>query len=127
MESVLSFVPDYKLRELIASDRIKELIQSQGEDIETTCACGKEIGIYYSPCHDCTAEDLHRTVIEVEVLSDQAYSCTDLEQIANDVIYGGCSGSSKIVSSQKMTREEAAKALLKQGSDPNFLLGAEER
>lgn len=63
----------------------------------------------------------YKTIITIEILSDHPYDYGfDLGNIQYDMTYGDVSGSvsskSKIISKKEMT-----KALIAQGSDPNFI------
>lgn len=63
----------------------------------------------------------YKTIITIEILSDYPYDYGfDLSNVQYDMTYGGVSGSvsskSKIISKKEMT-----KALIAQGSDPNFI------
>lgn len=63
----------------------------------------------------------YKTVIEVVVLSeDEPYSCNDLAMLEYDITEGHFSGVWEVKSSEELSPEEAAKALLAQGSDPEF-------
>lgn len=62
----------------------------------------------------------YRTIIQVEVLSEEPYEITDLEDIAYDVDQGDCSGITKIVSTETVGGPEITKLLEAQGSDPEF-------
>lgn len=70
------------------------------------------------------ATKLCRTLIQVEVLSNGSYDYTDLSTLAHDITHGECSGAVKVVGVEELTREQMAAALERQGSDPEFLLGA---
>lgn len=66
-----------------------------------------------------------RTVIQVEVLSDQPYSPGSLSDVAYDITEGDCSGKWRVVESVSLTEFEMAQAMKRQGSDPEFF-GIEE-
>lgn len=68
----------------------------------------------------------YRTVITVEVLSDEPYNPASLAQVAHDTISGGCSGNWKITSSEEVTVKRMAELLEAQGSDPSFLIMEED-
>jgi len=68
----------------------------------------------------------HRTVIQVEVLSEEAYSEENLEQIVYDIVQGECSGMTSIVEQQVVDGKTMADLLSKQGSDPGFFNLTEE-
>ena len=61
-----------------------------------------------------------KTTITIEILSEKKYNSTDLSKIAYDITDGDCSGKVEVSSYQELTPQEAAKALLAQGSDPEF-------
>lgn len=63
----------------------------------------------------------YRTVIQIEVLSEQPYSSTDLEKINYDITEGHHSGEITIVTdSDEMDGKTCAEKLQAQGSDPDF-------
>jgi hypothetical protein len=66
----------------------------------------------------------YRTLITVEVLSDFPYSVLDLSQVDYDIKFGEVSGQ---ISEQceEITRDEMEQALIKQGSDPDFIFCGE--
>lgn len=64
-----------------------------------------------------------RTVLEVEVLSEDPYDPTskELEDVATDITTGDCSGDVQVkVANEVLDGPAAAEALRKQGSDPGF-------
>lgn len=61
-----------------------------------------------------------KTTITIEILSEKKYNSTDLEKIAYDITDGDCSGVVNVTEYKELTPVEAAKALLAQGSDPEF-------
>lgn len=62
----------------------------------------------------------YRTVISVEVLSEEPYSPESLESIAHDIIEGDCSGRWNVVSSKEVDGAEMAQLLYEQASEPAF-------
>ena len=70
---------------------------------------------------------LYRTVIQIEVLSDEPYEGNDLETIAYDITDGHCSGLlSDVVRNEEITGEDAVKQVKEHGSDPEFFEMDEE-
>jgi len=71
----------------------------------------------------------YRTIVQTEVLSEYPISYdVPLEAIARMIHEGDCSGQTSFLSSNRITPEAAAKALLAQGSAPEFFgLDAEGR
>jgi hypothetical protein len=65
----------------------------------------------------------YRTVIEVEVLSEGEITDRGLVEIASEMKYGFFSGVYNFKETQEVTPDEMAELLIKQGSDPEFLLG----
>lgn len=63
----------------------------------------------------------YRTVIQVEILSDGPYEFSSLEDTAQDVMNGDCSGKVEVISSEEVSKKEMAKLLEAQDSDPAFL------
>jgi len=64
-----------------------------------------------------------KTTLEVEVLSEGDWDWESLKDVAHSITDGGCSGSVETKDVTFLTEEQTARALLKQGSDPGFLLG----
>ena len=65
----------------------------------------------------------YRTVLQVEILSDEPYRYKALSDVAFDIIEGDCSGKTTVVSQEEVSKEQMAELLIAQGSDPSFLLG----
>lgn len=62
-----------------------------------------------------------RSVLEVEVLSEEPVSFNNLQEVHHAVTEGGCSGSIKVkIRNQSVTGVRMARLLEKQGSDPEF-------
>jgi hypothetical protein len=62
----------------------------------------------------------YRTIIEIEVLSDEEVGFTDLDGVIEAITDGDCSGSWEQKDSQPVSKEEMRELLAKQGSDPDF-------
>lgn len=63
----------------------------------------------------------YRTIIKLEVLSEDPYEFQDIESTAFDITQGECSGEVSLpVISQELSGKKMAKALQAQGSDPEF-------
>ena len=63
----------------------------------------------------------YRTVIQIEVLSEEPYSSTDLEKINSDITEGHQSGLvTLVVDSEELDSKICAEKLQAQGSDPEF-------
>jgi hypothetical protein len=65
---------------------------------------------------------LFKTVYRVEVLSTDEYTTTDIHQIAHDITEGDSSGEVIFIGSAEISKDDMAKELLSQGSDPSFLI-----
>ena len=64
----------------------------------------------------------YRTVVQVEVLSDfPGVGDLDLGTIAREIVHGECSGKVAVVSQQVLSKHQMARALVRQGSDPDFM------
>lgn len=61
-----------------------------------------------------------RTVVQVEVLSEDTPWDGELTNLAIDVIDGECSGQMTIKKLEEVPAEKMAKLLIKQGSDAGF-------
>lgn len=68
----------------------------------------------------------YRTVIQVEVLSNEPYEYTNLRNLSYDVMEGDCSGVTRVISTEEVDKEQMANLLLSQGSDPSFLINEED-
>jgi len=73
-------------------------------------------------------EPFVKTVLEVTVLSEgyvgkEGY---DLAVIANEIIYGSCSGKIEEKEVKTLTKRELIKECEDQGTDPAFFLGDKE-
>jgi len=66
-----------------------------------------------------------KTIIMVTILSDTSYQPQSIESLGHDIIHGDLSGSWEIIYHKELTDKECAEELIKQGSDPSFLLGEE--
>lgn len=64
----------------------------------------------------------YRTVFEVEVLSEHPFEPEDLETIAYEITYGGCSGMVDRTCDIEVDAEEMVRLLRNQGSDPDFFM-----
>lgn len=65
-------------------------------------------------------KQLHKTVITVEVLSEDAFDFNDLSDINYHITEGDCSGKYFIAEQTIIEGKEAADAVMEQGSDPEF-------
>ena len=73
-----------------------------------------------------TNRKFHRTLIQVEVLSEEPYNQESLEQVNHDIIEGDCSGKWEITKTEELDGQQAAQALIGQASDPSFFRLTEE-
>jgi hypothetical protein len=72
------------------------------------------------------AKKFYRTVIEVEVLSEELDDFNTLEDVHYAITQGHCSGEWDVKSQGEVTPKRMAKLLLAQGSDPEFF-GLDEK
>jgi hypothetical protein len=63
----------------------------------------------------------YRTVIEIEVLSEEPVSFSELDEIHYAITQGHCSGDWIVNSQSEVTPKHMAQLLIAQGSDPEFL------
>jgi hypothetical protein len=68
----------------------------------------------------------YRTVITVEVLTDEPYDPGSLEQVHYDTFEGHASGVWDVTEVEETDSERMAQLLIAQGSIPEFLLGEPE-
>jgi hypothetical protein len=64
----------------------------------------------------------YRTVIELEVLSDQPLGQFELETIVYEITEGSWSGVDTIVLQEEVSEGQLKELLIAQGSDPEFML-----
>jgi hypothetical protein len=70
-----------------------------------------------------TERNFYRTVIHVEVLSEEPYVFSgNLVDVANDISSGDCSGVARTIHEEKCNGAKMAQLLLAQGSDPEFFM-----
>ena len=62
----------------------------------------------------------YRTVIQVEILSEEPYHETALNKIHHDITLGPCSGLIDVIKAEEITPEKMAECLIRQGSNPEF-------
>jgi hypothetical protein len=67
-----------------------------------------------------TNRKFYRTLITVEVLSEDPYQFESLSELAYDVDEGECSGKTTIEKTEEIDGETMALLLMAQGSDPEF-------
>jgi len=67
-----------------------------------------------------TKRKFYKTIIQVEILSEEPFTSNSLEDVAYEIKDGHSSGVINNRGSQVLNGKQTAKALLKQGSDPEF-------
>jgi hypothetical protein len=67
-----------------------------------------------------TDRTFHRTIIQVEVLSESPLGPVDLDTLHHIITEGDCSGKLTTVREEKLDGKQAADALLDQASAPSF-------
>jgi len=72
-----------------------------------------------------TNRKFYKTIIQVEVLSEQPFEYNTLDDIAR-AINDDCSGQTTTLSSEELDGKQAAEALMEQASDPAFFRLTEE-
>jgi hypothetical protein len=74
-----------------------------------------------------TERKFHRTVIHVEVLSEEPYTFSgNLSDVARQIYEGDCSGIARTIQTEICDGARMAQLLLAQGSDPEFFMLDEE-
>jgi len=73
-----------------------------------------------------TERKFHRTILQVDVLSEQPYTTESLAQVHYDIVDGNCSGKFEVVKTEELDGKQAARALRAQESDPSFFRLTEE-
>jgi hypothetical protein len=70
-----------------------------------------------------TERKFYRTVIHVEVLSEDPYTFSgNLVDVANDISTGDCSGIARTILEETCDGARMAQFLLAHGSDPEFFM-----
>lgn len=67
-----------------------------------------------------TERKFHRTVVQVEVLSEAPIGPVELDTLHHMITEGDCSGHVKTVLAEELDGKQAVEALLNQASDPSF-------
>lgn len=67
-----------------------------------------------------SSRTFYRTLVLVEILSEEPYEPGSLAGVARDIVEGDCSGETHFCASQPISGAHAALLLLAQGSDPEF-------
>lgn len=62
----------------------------------------------------------YKTIVTIEILSEEPIGNPDLEEIQYQTTEGNWSGVVDVTSEEELTPEEMSKALIAQGSDPEF-------
>ena len=71
--------------------------------------------------HSKSKRKFYRTVVEVEILSEEPIAFENLEEVAHETIHGDWSGSCKeTVSNEEVDGPAMAELLRSHGSDPGF-------
>lgn len=62
-----------------------------------------------------------KTIIRVEVLSEGGpVNDLSLKEIAHEIYYGDCVGTSEVISTKEISPSDCAEELCKMGSEPEF-------
>ena len=72
------------------------------------------------PANHMTDRTFHRTIIQVEVLSEAPIGPVDLETLHHMITEGDCSGKLTTLLEEELDGKQAAEALLNQASAPSF-------
>jgi len=68
----------------------------------------------------------YKTIIQVEIVHDENFDPHQgLSAVAHEMTFGDISGITNVKKSTQLSKKQCANALIKQGSDPSFLLGEE--
>jgi hypothetical protein len=69
----------------------------------------------------------YKTIVKIEILSNFPYTGQEtLQEIVHDITEGDCSGVWNFASQKELTEQQMKRALIRQGSDPSFLIPKEE-
>ena len=70
-----------------------------------------------------TKRKFYRTVIQVEVLSEEPYDFGgNLRQLGEDITTGDCSGVARTIQTEECDGARMTRLLVAQGSDPSFFM-----
>ena len=67
-----------------------------------------------------TERIFHRTLVQVEMLSEVPLGSVELDRLHHMITEGDCSGHVKTVLEEELDGKQAAEILLSQASDPSF-------
>ena len=67
-----------------------------------------------------TDRKFHKTIIQVEVLSEEPFGYNELSDVHHQITNGDCSGTYTTLSTEELDGRQAADALKAQDSDPEF-------
>jgi predicted metal-binding protein len=73
-----------------------------------------------------TDRKFYKTVIQVEVLSEEPFDYEDLADVYSAITEGDCSGKLSTWSQEVLDGKQAADALINQASDPSFFMLTQE-
>ena len=62
----------------------------------------------------------YRTLIQVEILSDDIYDFKNLEEVAYDIDQGDCSGKSQVLKQESIDEQEMVWFCDQHGTNPTF-------
>ena len=68
----------------------------------------------------------YKTILRVEILSEDLYDFNDLSDIHESITYGNCSGKVHVVAEKELNGKQMADELRNQDSDPEFFQLNEE-
>jgi hypothetical protein len=68
----------------------------------------------------------YKTVIQVEVLTEDPYGWNRLGEVAHDIMFGHASGLVSEVSREEITEEQLVEECAKHATDPTFFTGLAE-
>lgn len=127
-ESLFALFNDAKYDDMYNSSFICDPILLM-ENGHLTCDGAKFLGVNqteFNKSNDGCGGKYYRTVIQVEILSNDPYEFTSLEDAAYDIVDGGCSGKANVVLSEEITPKVTAQLLIEHGHSPAFLLSDED-
>jgi hypothetical protein len=69
-----------------------------------------------------SSRKFYKTIIQVEVLSEDPFTYNSLSDIDDSISFGDCSGTYITIKEKRISGKLAAKSLIAQGSDPEFFM-----
>lgn len=127
-ESLFALFDDAKYNDVYNSPFICDQVLLM-ENGYLTCDGAKFLGVNqteFNKSNDGCGGKYYRTVIQVEILSNDPYEFISLEDVIHDIMNEDCSSKINVVLSEEITPKVTAQLLIEHGHSPAFLLSDED-